>query len=175
MTLRYIFAALQGHLTVFDIAHICSQEPLNRRARCWTDGLSEYQKNDAPGAQPMYPDAAGGAADNVDKGLGATFEVCQSASGHTSGAVQNQDDIGGVGHDIRSGGQRQFHLKRTVAIDTCCAEFFIGIGDSHWNVSFLSPVVCVDSGHTMPPEVDWFARRFKRGWEDFLLSVCFWI
>lgn len=79
----------------------------------------------AAGADLAVLDTVGGLVDNVDKCIGAGFQIIQGAPHHTSGTIQNQHDIGGMGHDIRFRRQRQLDLEGAAAGNAGCAQFFI--------------------------------------------------
>ena len=95
----------------------------------------------AAGADVAVLAAVGGLVDDVDKGLGAVFQVGQGAARHAAGAVQDEDDVGGVAGDIGLGCERQRHLESAAAFDAVDADFFVRAGDAHRDQSFLSALV----------------------------------
>lgn len=72
--------------------------------------------------------AAGRLGYDVNERLGSELHICHRLSRHAPGAVENQCDVGGIGHDVRRRGERQRHAQRAVAVDEVGAYKFVGIG-----------------------------------------------
>lgn len=64
-------------------------------------------------------------ANDVDKRFRAQLDICQRLAGHAAGAVQRQDNIGGIGQNIGGGRQRQRYAERAIAGDTVRTDYFV--------------------------------------------------
>ena len=102
-------------------------------------GKADYA-DAAAGANLPCP-AAGGLVDDVDEGIRAGLEIGKGAARHAAGAVQDEDDVGGVAGDIGLGCERQRYLESAAAFDAVDADFFVRAGDAHRDQSFLSALV----------------------------------
>ena len=78
--------------------------------------------------------ATSGVGDDVDEGFGP--QVCQGIALHAAGTVQSQDDVSGVGDNIRRCGQGQCDQQRAIASDLVRADGFVGVGYTHMISSF---------------------------------------
>ncbi len=58
---------------------------------------------------------------------GARYSVSKESgcAGHAAGAVQRQDNIGGIGQNIGGGRQRQRYAERAIAGDTVRTDYFV--------------------------------------------------